>query len=42
MRAVVVGASSGLGRVIAIGLAQRGAQVAMMARRLDVLTGAAS
>ena len=42
MRAVVVGSSSGLGRVIAIGLAQRGAQVAMLARRLDVLTGAAS
>lgn len=33
MRTVVVGASSGLGRSIAIGLAQRGAEVAMLARR---------
>jgi NAD(P)-dependent dehydrogenase (short-subunit alcohol dehydrogenase family) len=41
MRAVVVGASSGLGRCIAVGLAQRGAQVALMARRLDRLTDAA-
>ena len=35
MRAVVVGASSGLGRCIAIGLGQRGAKVAALARRLD-------
>ena len=41
MRAVVVGASSGLGRCIAVGLAQRGAQVALMARRVDKLTNAA-
>lgn len=41
MRAVVVGASSGLGRCIGIGLAQRGAQVALMARRVDKLTDAA-
>jgi NAD(P)-dependent dehydrogenase (short-subunit alcohol dehydrogenase family) len=37
MRAVVVGASSGLGRSIAIGLAQRGADVALLARREDRL-----
>jgi len=37
VRAVVVGASSGLGRCIGIGLAQRGASVALMARRLDKL-----
>jgi NAD(P)-dependent dehydrogenase (short-subunit alcohol dehydrogenase family) len=35
MKAVVVGASSGLGRCIAIGLGQRGAQVAALARRVD-------
>jgi NAD(P)-dependent dehydrogenase (short-subunit alcohol dehydrogenase family) len=35
MRAVVVGASSGLGRCIAIGLGRRGAKVAALARRLD-------
>jgi NAD(P)-dependent dehydrogenase (short-subunit alcohol dehydrogenase family) len=40
MRAVVVGASSGLGRCVAIGLAQRGATVAMLARRLDKLESA--
>ena len=34
---MVVGASSGLGRCIAIGLAERGAQVAMLARRKDRL-----
>jgi NAD(P)-dependent dehydrogenase (short-subunit alcohol dehydrogenase family) len=33
MRTVVVGASSGLGRCIGVGLARRGAQVALMARR---------
>jgi NAD(P)-dependent dehydrogenase (short-subunit alcohol dehydrogenase family) len=41
MRAVVVGASSGLGRCIAIGLGQRGAQVALLARRKDQLDDAA-
>ena len=40
MRTVVVGASSGLGRSIAIGLTQRGAQVAMLARRRDRLDAA--
>ena len=42
MRTVVVGASSGLGRCIAVGLAQRGAQVALLARRKDRLTDAAA
>jgi NAD(P)-dependent dehydrogenase (short-subunit alcohol dehydrogenase family) len=37
MRVVVVGASSGLGRCIGIGLAQRGAQVALLARRRERL-----
>ena len=37
MRVVVVGASSGLGRCIGVGLARRGAKVALMARRLDRL-----
>lgn len=37
MRAVVVGASSGLGRCIGVGLARRGAQVALLARRADRL-----
>ncbi len=41
MRAMVVGASSGLGRCIAIGLGQRGAQVALLARRYDRLVDAA-
>jgi NAD(P)-dependent dehydrogenase (short-subunit alcohol dehydrogenase family) len=41
VRTVVVGASSGLGRCIGIGLAQRGAQVALLARRRDRLDGAA-
>jgi len=41
MRAVVVGASSGLGRCIGIGLARRGAQVALLARRHDRLVEAA-
>ncbi|HUR76871.1 MAG TPA: SDR family oxidoreductase [Acidimicrobiales bacterium] len=41
MRVVVVGASSGLGRCIGTGLAQRGADVALLARRLDRLTDAA-
>lgn len=42
MRAVVVGASGGLSRCIAIGLAQRGAQVALLARRLEKLEEAAA
>ena len=41
MRTVVVGASSGLGRSIAIGLGQRGATVALLARRNDRLVDAA-
>lgn len=42
MRAVVVGASSGLGRCIAVGLGQRGARVALLARRRERLERAAS
>jgi NAD(P)-dependent dehydrogenase (short-subunit alcohol dehydrogenase family) len=42
MRTVVVGASGGLGRSIAIGLAQRGADVALLARRRERLDAAAS
>ena len=41
MRALVVGASSGLGRCIATGLGKRGAKVALLARRLDRLVDAA-
>ena len=41
MRTVVVGASSGLGRCIAIGLVQRGAHMAMLARRRERLDTAA-
>lgn len=41
MRAVVVGASSGLGRCIALGLGKRGAQVALLARRREQLEEAA-
>ncbi len=41
MKAVVVGASSGLGRSIATGLGQRGATVALLARRYDRLIDAA-
>jgi NAD(P)-dependent dehydrogenase (short-subunit alcohol dehydrogenase family) len=41
MRTVVFGASSGLGRCIGIGLAQRGSQVAVLARRKDKLHDAA-
>jgi NAD(P)-dependent dehydrogenase (short-subunit alcohol dehydrogenase family) len=39
-RIVVVGASSGLGRCVGIGLAQRGARTALMARRLERLEAA--
>ena len=42
MRTVVVGASSGLGRCIGIGLAQRGAQTALLARRQQRLEAAAA
>jgi len=41
LRTVVVGASSGLGRSIAVGLGQRGHQVALLARRQDRLERAA-
>jgi NAD(P)-dependent dehydrogenase (short-subunit alcohol dehydrogenase family) len=41
MRTVVVGASSGLGRCIAVGLGNRGATVALLARRHDRLVEAA-
>ena len=42
MKAVVVGASSGLGRCIGVGLGQRGAKVALLARRRERLEEAAS
>ncbi len=41
MRTVVVGASSGLGRCIGVGLTQRGARTALLARRLERLETAA-
>lgn len=41
MKAVIVGASSGLGRCIGIGLARQGAQVALLARRRERLDSAA-
>ena len=41
MKTVVVGASSGLGRCIAVGLGQRGGDVALLARRRDRLEDAA-
>jgi NAD(P)-dependent dehydrogenase (short-subunit alcohol dehydrogenase family) len=41
MKTVVVGASSGLGRCIAVGLSKRGATVALMARRQELLADAA-
>jgi NAD(P)-dependent dehydrogenase (short-subunit alcohol dehydrogenase family) len=40
-RTVVIGASSGLGRCIGVGLAQKGTQVALLARRLERLERAA-
>jgi NAD(P)-dependent dehydrogenase (short-subunit alcohol dehydrogenase family) len=42
LRAVVVGASSGLGRCIGVGLARRGADVALLARRRQRLEEAAT
>ena len=42
MRTVVVGASSGLGRCIGVGLARRGAHVALLARRKARLDDAAA
>jgi len=42
VRVVVVGASSGLGRSVGVGLAARGAQVAMLARRVERLERAAA
>lgn len=41
-RVVVVGASSGLGRCMGVGLARRGARVALLARRKDLLDEAAA
>ncbi|MBK5289272.1 MAG: SDR family oxidoreductase [Acidimicrobiia bacterium] len=41
MRTVIVGGSSGLGRCIGVGLARRGAQVALLARRRRQLEDAA-
>lgn len=41
-RVVVVGASSGLGRCIGVGLARRGSRVALLARRKDRLERAAA
>jgi NAD(P)-dependent dehydrogenase (short-subunit alcohol dehydrogenase family) len=41
LRVAVVGASAGLGRCIGIGLAEKGAQVAFLARRHDRLVNAA-
>jgi NAD(P)-dependent dehydrogenase (short-subunit alcohol dehydrogenase family) len=40
-RIIIVGASSGLGRCLAVGLARRGAKVALLARRRDLLEEAA-
>jgi len=42
MRVAVVGASSGLGRSIAVGLGRRGADVALLARRRERLESAAA
>jgi len=41
VRVIVIGASSGIGRCIATGLARRGDQVAVMARRQEMLVEAA-
>src|ERR1700712_6148590 len=40
-RTVIIGASSGLGRCIGVGLAQKGARVALLARRIKRLERAA-
>lgn len=40
-RTVIIGASSGLGRCIGVGLARKGAKVALLARRLERLERAA-
>ena len=40
-KTVVVGASSGLGRCIGVGLVQRGEQVALLARRRERIEAAA-
>ena len=42
LRAVVIGASSGLGRCVGVGLGRRGAKVALLARRLEHVQAAAS
>jgi NAD(P)-dependent dehydrogenase (short-subunit alcohol dehydrogenase family) len=42
MRTVIVGASTGLGRCIGVGLARRGAHVALLARRKELLDAAAA
>jgi NAD(P)-dependent dehydrogenase (short-subunit alcohol dehydrogenase family) len=42
LRTVVIGASSGLGRCIGVGLARRGARTALLARREDRLEAAAA
>jgi NAD(P)-dependent dehydrogenase (short-subunit alcohol dehydrogenase family) len=42
MKAVIVGASSGIGRCIGVGLAKRGADVALLARRKNNLVDAAA
>ena len=42
MRTVVIGASSGLGRCIGVGLAHRGARTALLARRRERLEAAAA
>jgi NAD(P)-dependent dehydrogenase (short-subunit alcohol dehydrogenase family) len=41
MRVVVVGASSGLGRCLALGLGKNAEKIALLARRRDLLEGAA-
>jgi len=40
LRVLIVGASTGLGRCLGVGLAQRGAKVALMARRQELLDSA--
>jgi NAD(P)-dependent dehydrogenase (short-subunit alcohol dehydrogenase family) len=42
LRLLVVGASSGIGRAVSISAAERGAKVAVAARRLDLLTALAN